>query len=126
MTENQIIDDVLLDEKRGKEEGKRERLPCRHSIPALNARAAHVKYRTARLIATKFHWHGCMDDLTTDRSCDSQATWVIDVLDLFLDMLPMGVCTSRHWRTSGRLVQELDACTVHLNGRGVLLKQNNL
>ena len=38
---------------------------------------------TARLIATQFPDHGCMDDLTTERSFVSQATWVIDVLGLF-------------------------------------------
>ena len=32
-----------------------------------------------------------MDDFTTERSFDSQATWVIDVLGLFFDMLYMGV-----------------------------------
>ena len=53
-----------------------------------------------------------MDDLTTDRSFDLQATWLIDVLGLFLDMLSMDVCTTRQWQTSGRLVQKLDACTV--------------
>ena len=35
-------------------------------------------------IATQFPGHGCMDDLTSDRSFDSQATYVIDVLGLFL------------------------------------------
>ena len=28
------------------------------------------------------------------------------------DMLSMDVCTTKHWQTSGRLVQELDVCTV--------------
>ena len=54
-----------------------------------------------------------MDNLTTDRSFYSQATWVIDVLGFF-DMLYMGVCTPRHWQTSGRLVQELYADTITL------------
>ena len=31
---------------------------------------------------------------------------------LFVDELAMTVCTTRHWRTSGRLVQELNVCTV--------------
>ena len=53
-----------------------------------------------------------MDDLTTERSFDSQATWVIDVLGLFFDMLSMGVCINRHWQTSGQLVRELNVCTV--------------
>ena len=30
-------------------------------------------------------------DLTTERSFDSQATWVIDVLGLVFDMLSMGL-----------------------------------
>ena len=34
-----------------------------------------------------------MDDPTTERSFDSQATWVIDGLGLFFDMLSMDVCT---------------------------------
>ena len=37
---------------------------------------------------------------------------IIDVLGLFLDMLSMGVYTTRHWQTSGRLVQELNIFTV--------------
>ena len=31
----------------------------------------------------------------------------------FFGMLSMGVCTTRYWQTSGRLVQELNVCTVH-------------
>ena len=31
----------------------------------------------------------------------------------FFDMLPMGICTTRHWQTSGQLVQELNVCTVY-------------
>ena len=30
-----------------------------------------------------FFGHGCMANLITERSFDSQATWVIDVLGLF-------------------------------------------
>ena len=48
-------------------------------------------------------------DLTNERSFDSQPSWVID---LFLNMFCMGVCTTRHGQTSGRLVQELNVCTV--------------
>ena len=65
-------------------------------------------------VATQFPGHECMDDLTTERSFGSQATWVIYVSFLFFDMLSMGVCTTRHWHTSGRLVQELNVCTVGL------------
>ena len=39
---------------------------------------------TARPIATQIPGHGCMDDLTNECSFDPQATWVIDVLGLFL------------------------------------------
>ena len=52
-----------------------------------------------------------MDDVTTERRFDSQAMRDIDVLNLFFDVLSMGVCKTRHWQTSGRLVQNLDACT---------------
>ena len=70
---------------------------------------------TARPIVTQFLGHGCMNDLTTERSFDSQATCVIDAICLFFDMLSMGVCTTRHWQTSGRLVQELNVCTVYIS-----------
>ena len=33
-------------------------------------------------------------------------------LAYFIDVLSMDVCTTRHWQTSGRLVQELNDCTV--------------
>ena len=36
----------------------------------------------------------------------------------FFDMLSMGVCTTRHWQMSGRLVQELSACSVGLKKIG--------
>ena len=32
----------------------------------------------------------------------------------FIDMLSVGVCTTRHCQTSIRLVQELNVCTVHV------------
>ena len=37
---------------------------------------------------------------------------VLMCLAYFFDMLSMGVCKTRHWQTSGRLVQELNTCTV--------------
>ena len=55
-------------------------IQCQHLIPALNAWAAREKYMTARLFATQFHGHGCMDDLTSEHGFDSQAEWVIDVI----------------------------------------------
>ena len=48
----------------------------------------------------------------TERSFDSQATCVIDGFGLFSWYLGMGVYTTRHWQTSGRLVQKLNVCTV--------------
>ena len=50
-----------------------------------------------------------MDDLTTERSFGSKETRAIDVLGLYFDILFMGVCTTRHLQTSGRLVQDLDS-----------------
>ena len=66
-----------------------------------------------RLDFTQVHGHTYMVDLTTERNFDSQATCVIDVLGLFFDMLSMCVRTTRRWQTSGRLVQEVNVCTVH-------------
>ena len=58
-------------------------IPERHLITALNTWAAQALYTTARPIVTQFFGHGCMIDLATERSFDSQATCVIDVLGLF-------------------------------------------
>ena len=58
-------------------------MQCQNIIPALNAWADQVLYSTACPIATQFPGHGCMNDLSTECSIDSQATWVIDVLGLF-------------------------------------------
>ena len=54
----------------------------------------------------------CMDDLITKRCFDSQATCVIDVFGLFSWHLSMAFYTTRHWQTSGGLVQKLKICTV--------------
>ena len=35
----------------------------------------------------------------------------IDVVGLFSDLLSIGVCTTRSWQMSGRMVQELNVCT---------------
>ena len=32
---------------------------------------------------------------------------------VLFDILDMGVCTTMHWQTSGRLMQVLKVCTVH-------------
>ena len=55
--------------------------------------------------------HGCMDNITKERSF-SQATLVIDVFGLFINMLSMSVCTIRHRQMAGRLQRELNDCTV--------------
>ena len=57
---------------------------CRHLIPALNVWEAWAYCTTARPIATKFPGHGCMDDLTNERSFDSKAMWLIAMLGLYL------------------------------------------
>ena len=64
---------------------------------------------TVSPIATRFLG---IDDLTNERSFYSQATCVIDVLGLLFYILSMGVCTNRLWQTTGRIVQELNVCTV--------------
>ena len=98
-------------------------LQCRHLIQALNARVAQSKYTTARPIATQFPGHGCMEDLTNKRNFDLQATWAIDMLGLFFDKLSRGVCTTKHWRTSGRLVQEFNVCAVYYEREGIFHQQ---
>ena len=42
-----------------------------------------IHNRTPKKIGRAFVYYA-MDDLTTERSFDSQATWVIDALGLFL------------------------------------------
>ena len=53
-----------------------------------------------------------MFNLTTEGTFHLQAKCVFDVLGLFLNLKSMVVCTTRHCQTSGRLVQELNVCTV--------------
>ena len=67
---------------------------------------------TTRPIATQFPGHGCMYYLTTERTFDSQAKLVNDVLGLFSYVLYIGVDIPRHWQTSSRPLQELNVCTV--------------
>ena len=65
------------------------------------------KYTTARSIVSQVPEHGgCLDDLTTERSFDSQAMLVNGMLGLSIDVTSMGVYTTTHWQTSGRLAQE--------------------
>ena len=85
---------------------------------------------TARLIVSQFPGHECMDDLRTEGSFDTPATWVIGVMVIFT-----GVRKTRHWQTSGRLVQWLNVCIVLdkyyeillqriLNKHNILLKRH--
>ena len=89
---------------------------CTHYVGAVRA-----EYTTGRPIAIQFPGNGCMDDLTTESSFHSQATWVINVLGLFFDILPIGVCTTEHWQTSGRLVLEFKVYSILLQSRTRLL-----
>ena len=52
-----------------------------------------------------------MDDLTTERSFDSQDTWSLMCSDYIFYISFIGDCTTSHWRTSGRLMEESNACT---------------
>ena len=92
----------------------RQGLQYRLLIPALNAWAAGQNTRPHAGLPPNFPWYGRIYDVTPDPSFDLQATCTcfIDVFGLLLDMLFMGVCTTSHWQTSGRMVQELNICTV--------------
>ena len=67
-----------------------------------------------------------MDDLTTETSFDSQATRVIGVFDLCFDVYSIGDCTAGHWKTSGRLVQDLNGCTVGQNTQLIYFQEMHL
>ena len=89
---------------------KPDKVQCWHLISfTTNSWAAGAWYTTARPLATQVPGHRCMDDLPTERSYNSQATWVVDVSD----MLSMSFGKTRHWHASGRLVQELNVYTVY-------------
>ena len=55
----------------------------------------------------------CIDDLTTEWRFDLQ------ILALAIFLSSIGVYSTRHWQTSGRLVQELNVCTVQLCINGI-------
>ena len=88
----------------------RSNLQCQHLIPALKAWAEHNS-RPHCPVAIQFPVHGCIDDRPTERSVDSQATLVIDVLGIFLTCYSWVFCTTRLWQTSGPLVKEINVCT---------------
>ena len=52
---------------------------------------------------------------------DSQAIWVFGVTDVSFYMLSMGLFTTSHWLTSGRVVQELNICTAGNKSCSVLV-----
>ena len=83
-------------------------LQCWH-FPAIHAWSAYDRTHDCHTVSWPWmhRWH-----LTTARIFHSQATWVIGVLHLYFDMLHIGVCTIRHWHTTGLLVQKLNICTI--------------
>ena len=78
---------------------------CQHLISALSLYASQEKYATKFLFATQIPWQRSLNGLTSERSFELQD----------FDKMTMGVCTTRHWQTSGRLVPEFNDCAVHTN-----------
>ena len=68
-----------------------------NTVPTFNTRNKCVGspgiINASRPDAIQFLGHGCMNYPTTEGRFDSQATWVIGVLDSFLYRLSGGVCT---------------------------------
>ena len=65
------------------------------------------------MIHDRTPWCGCMDELTTERRFDSKLRGsLIYLAYFFFDMLAIGVSTTNRCQTSGRLVLELNVCTV--------------
>ena len=97
-------------------------LQCRHSIPALNA--WHNTRPHTRLPPSFLGMDAIIGPLPQKRNIALIRKLIGSLMCLapFFDLLCMGVCTARHWQTSGRLVQELNACTVatEVNGCGSL------
>ena len=56
--------------------------------------------------------HGSVDDRAAKHGFDSKLRWPLMCLAYFFDIQSICVYTTRHWQTSGRLVQELNVCTV--------------
>ena len=65
-----------------------------------------------RPIATQFDGHRCMGEPTTDVALIRKLRGSLMCLAYILNMLSMGVCTTRHWQESSQLVQKLNVCTV--------------
>ena len=51
-------------------------------------------------------------DMDTWMTSQMNVALIRKILGSFFDMLSMGACRTRHWQASGRLVQELNVCTV--------------
>ena len=93
------------------------KVQCRHLIPALNAPGQNI--RPHAWLPLSF--------LGMDAWLTSQLKVVLIqkllrpliCLAKYFEMLFMDVYTSRHMRTSGRLVHELNVCTVSLYPRGM-------
>ena len=72
---------------------------------------------TARPTATQLPGHGCDHRFLTlqlNLSLIRKLLASLMCLASYFDMLPVGAYTIRHWKTSGRLVQELNVSTVFL------------
>ena len=81
---------------------------CWHLIPALNAWSARVQYTTP--VSLSMHaWMTSHLNVALTRKLRGS------VMSLVF-MLSMGICTTRYWQTSGRLMQELKVCTVCMDG----------
>ena len=50
---------------------------------------------------------------TTERNFIRKLRGSLMCFSYFIEMLSIGVCTTRQWQTSDRLVQELNVCTVN-------------
>ena len=105
--------DQAISEIRRLDNAEKDLVQCRHLIPALNALADRAKYTTTCPIATFFPGHGCMNDLQLNVTLIRKLRGSLMCLSYFIGMLSMGVCTTRQWQTSDRLVQELNGCTVY-------------
>ena len=81
---------------------------CRHLIPALSARAARAYYMTARPIATHFLGMDALMTLKLNVVLIRKLRGLLMFLVLFLTCYPWAF----EQPGNGRLVQELNICTV--------------
>ena len=82
-----------------------------HNFSQIRLTIIHDRFPIAR----KFPGHGCDHRSMTSKpkaALISKLRGSLMCLAYFFDMLSMWMCTNRHWQTSGRLVQELNVCTV--------------